>query len=191
MHRATVFFAVFALAACAPGQDQNNEDVAGDTAVSDTMNAAPPASSEARAVVRDAQNRELGTVTLTETAQGIQLSGTLRGLPPGDHGIHVHTAGICEPPFDSAGPHWNPTSKQHGTENPNGPHFGDLTNLSVGSDSTATVQGVTPGGTLRGENALLDADGSAIVVHAGPDDYKTDPSGNSGARIACGVVQGS
>ncbi len=138
--------------------------------------------------LRDAQGRDLGSVTLVESGQGIRVSGHLRGLPPGEHAIHLHATGRCEPPFESAGPHWNPTTQQHGTQNPQGPHLGDMPNLTVGADSTATVQQVTPGGTLRGQNALLDADGAAVVVHAGPDDDRTDPSGNSGARIACGVA---
>lgn len=141
--------------------------------------------------MRDAQGRDLGTVTLAESAQGITLTGSLRGLAPGEHGIHVHTTGKCEPPFESAGPHWNPTTKQHGTQNPQGPHLGDMPNLTVGADSSVSVQATTAGGTLRGQNALLDADGAAVVVHAGPDDYRTDPSGQSGDRIACGTATAS
>lgn len=187
MRQSIIFFAVLAVA-CS-GADQAETNVLSDTAIAETVEAAAPAGTGATAVVRDAAGNELGTVTLTDSPQGIALSGTLRGLPPSEHGIHIHTVGACEAPFESAGPHWNPTTRQHGTENPMGPHFGDLPNLVVGADSTATVQGVTPGGTLRGENALLDADGASVVVHAGKDDYKTDPSGNSGARIACGVIQ--
>lgn len=141
--------------------------------------------------MRDAQGAELGSLTLAESAQGVTLTGSLRGLPPGEHAIHVHTTGVCEPPFESAGPHWNPTNRQHGSQNPQGPHFGDMPNLTVGADSSVTVQATTAGGTLRGENALLDADGAAVVVHAGPDDYRTDPSGNSGDRIACGTATAS
>lgn len=141
--------------------------------------------------MRDAQGRELGSVTLAESAQGITLTGSLRGLPPGEHGIHVHTTGQCEPPFQSAGPHWNPTNTQHGSQNPQGPHFGDMPNLTVGADSTVSVQATTAGGTLRGQNALLDADGAAVVIHAGADDYRTDPSGDSGDRIACGTAMAS
>jgi Cu-Zn family superoxide dismutase len=141
--------------------------------------------------MRDAQGRDLGSVTLAESAQGITLTGTLRGLAPGEHGIHVHTTGRCEPPFESAGPHWNPTTRQHGTQNPQGPHFGDMPNLTVGADSSVSVQGTTAGGTLRGQNALLDADGAAVVIHAGADDYRTDPSGQSGDRIACGTATAS
>lgn len=170
-------------------------DTAAAAATMDTAQAAAgatPGGAQAGAPVtvamRDAQGLDLGTVTLTESGQGIAVSGTLRGLPPGEHGIHIHTTGRCEPPFESAGGHWNPTNMQHGSQNPQGPHFGDMPNLTVGPDSTATVQATTAGGTLRGQNALLDADGAAVLVHATADDYRTDPSGNSGARIACGMA---
>jgi Cu-Zn family superoxide dismutase len=157
---------------------------AGSAGTSDTMQAA-------RAMMRNASGREIGTVSIRETAAGLGLSGTLNGLPPGAHAIHIHMVGRCEPPFDSAGDHWNPTNRQHGTENPQGPHLGDLPNLTVAADSTGSVQGTTPGGTLRGTNSLLDGDGAAVIVHTQPDDYRTDPSGNSGDRIACGVISGS
>lgn len=141
--------------------------------------------------MRDANNRDLGTLDLTETRAGLTLSGTLRGLPPGQHAIHLHTTGKCEPPFTSAGSHWNPTRREHGRDNPNGPHLGDLPNITVAQDSSVVVSVTTPGGTLRGANALIDADGAAVVIHAGPDDYRSDPAGNSGNRIACGLVTGS
>ena len=141
--------------------------------------------------MRDAAGRDLGTVTLTEAGQSISLAGMLRGLPPGAHAIHVHTTGRCEPPFESAGGHWNPTDRKHGMDNAEGPHLGDMPNLTVAADSSVNVQASTAGGTLRGTNALLDADGAAIVIHAKGDDFRTDPSGNSGDRIACGVVSGS
>lgn len=140
------------------------------------------------APMRDVNGRELGTLTLTESGDAIAVSGTLTGLPPGEHAIHIHMTGSCEPPFTSAGGHWNPTNSQHGTENPQGPHLGDMPNLTVAADSSVSVQVSTPGGTMRGSNALLDDDGAAVVVHAGPDDYRTDPAGNAGDRIACGVV---
>ena len=142
--------------------------------------------------MRDAGGRELGTVTLAEAGEGIAVSGTLRGLPPGAHAIHLHMTGRCDPPtFESAGGHWNPTSRQHGSQNPQGPHLGDMPNVTVGADSAVTVQATTPGGTLRGQNAVLDGDGAAVVIHRAADDYRTDPSGGSGDRIACGIVQGS
>ena len=182
------------LAGCR-GDDARSGDTAG-VVGGDTIAAAPRASDPAgttrtvaaSATIRDGAGRSLGTLTLTEGAQGVTLSGRLVGLPPGAHAIHIHGTGRCEPPFASAGAHWNPTSRQHGTQNPQGPHFGDLPNLAVATDSTVTVQATTPGGTLRGSNGLLDSDGAAAVVHAQPDDYRTDPAGNAGDRIACGVV---
>jgi superoxide dismutase, Cu-Zn family len=135
-----------------------------------------------------ATGTELGTLTLTDAGAGIAVNGTLRGLPPGDHGIHLHMVGQCTPPFESAGGHWNPTSKQHGTQNPQGPHAGDMSNITVGADSTVTVNVTSAGGPLRGANGLVDSDGAAVLIHASADDNKTDPSGNSGARIACGAI---
>lgn len=145
--------------------------------------------SSAVATVRDATGRELGTLTVSQTGAGLATTGTLRHLAPGTHGIHLHTAGMCDGSFTSAGGHWNPTAHQHGFENPQGPHEGDMENIVVGADSSAIVAVSTRGGELRGANGLLDADGAAVVVHAGPDDYRSDPSGNSGARVGCGVVR--
>ena len=182
------------LAACGGG------DTAADTAgARDTTLAAAPAGDTAAgataggvtATMRDSAGRELGSVTLTETAQGIAIAGTLRGLPPGEHGFHLHTTGQCTPTFEAAGGHWNPTGTQHGSANPRGPHLGDMPNVTVGADSSVTIQTTTPGGTLRGTNALLDADGAAVMVHATADDNRTDPSGAAGGRIACGAVSGS
>lgn len=148
-----------------------------------------PAGPNVAALVRDSAGRELGTLTVVETANGLTTVGTLRGLPPGAHGIHIHMVGQCDgPAFASAGAHWNPTSRMHGFDNPQGPHMGDMRNIMVGADSIATVNTTTPGGTLRGTTGVLDTDGASVVVHAAADDYATDPSGNSGARIACGVL---
>ncbi|MFD1610981.1 superoxide dismutase family protein [Sphingomonas tabacisoli] len=108
------------------------------------------------------------------------------GLPAGTHGIHIHTVGRCDAPdFQTAGGHWNPTGKQHGRDNPMGAHEGDLPNIEIGADGRGNADFTVAGATLA---ALLDADGAAIVIHASADDYRTDPSGNSGARIACGVI---
>ena len=138
--------------------------------------------------MRDVAGRELGTLTLSPHMGGLMLTGRVQGLPPGTHGIHVHAIGRCDPPFESAGPHWNPTNRQHGTQNPAGPHLGDMPNVVVAGDGSATVNVMAAGGTLGGDGALLDGDGASVVIHAGADDYRTDPSGNSGSRIACGVV---
>lgn len=124
---------------------------------------------------------------------------TAQGLPPGVHGLHLHDAGLCEgPSFDSAGPHWNPTHAQHGLQNPQGPHWGDLPNITVGPDGRFAGE-VTIEGSFLKESRLkgsgrggpiLDANGAALVIHAQPDDNRTDPSGNSGARIACAAFTG-
>jgi Cu-Zn family superoxide dismutase len=161
---------------------------AGDTAA--RAGAATSADSVLSVEMRDAAGRALGTLSLAESASGITVSGRLTGLPPGTHAIHLHTTGRCEPPFTSAGGHWNPMNRQHGTENPRGPHLGDLPNVTAAADSAAAVQVTSPGGTLRGSNSALDADGVAVVVHAGADDYRTDPAGNAGDRIACGMLPG-
>lgn len=139
----------------------------------------------ATAPLRTATGADVGTVTATEMAGGIQIRIDARGMPAGLHGAHVHTVGRCDAPdFTTAGGHWNPTAKQHGTSNPAGPHAGDAPNLTIGADGSGSVTIMLPAGTMDG---LLDADGSAFVIHANADDYKTDPSGNSGGRIACGV----
>ena len=147
----------------------------------------------ATADVRDANGRSVGTATFTQVSGGVRVSGTFRGLPPGEHGFHVHAVGRCDPPdFMSAGGHFNPTNRQHGLRNPAGPHVGDLGNLTVGADGTGTIDATTRGGTLAaGSESFFDADGSSLVIHENPDDDVTDPTGNSGGRIACGVLVAS
>ena len=135
--------------------------------------------------LRDARGGTLATATVTE-AGGIRVRLEAAGLAPGTYGVHIHSAGRCDPPgFESAGPHWNPSGRQHGRLNPMGWHLGDLPNLAVGSNGAGAAEFTVADASL---NDLLDADGAALVVHAGPDDYRTDPSGNSGARLACGVI---
>jgi Cu-Zn family superoxide dismutase len=145
----------------------------------------------ATAALRDAAGKDVGTLTLRDSAGRITITGRLTGLPRGEHAIHLHTVGRCDPPkFQSAGDHWNPTGRQHGTRNPEGPHLGDLPNITVGGDGSVRIEAITPGGTLRSANPLLDSDGASVVVHAKRDDYKSQPSGNSGDRIACAIVSG-
>lgn len=123
-----------------------------------------------------------GAVSLTENSAGAWISIDIGGLPPGVHGMHLHAVGRCDAPdFASAGPHWNPTSRQHGLENPQGHHSGDLPNATIGPDGRLFAVLAVPRG-------IGDADGAALVIHAGPDDNRTDPSGNSGGRIACAVL---
>ncbi len=132
----------------------------------------------------------LGTATLAQEAEGVKVTATLTGLPAGSYGVHLHAVGKCDgPDFTSAGGHFNPATKQHGNLNPAGEHAGDLPNITIGADRRGTLDAMRPGLRLvDGDAPLIDADGAAIVLHAAPDDYRTDPSGNSGARIACGVI---
>jgi len=128
----------------------------------------------------------IGTVRAWQTAGGVSFHVQAAGLPHGLHGLHVHAVGRCDPPdFTSAGAHWNPAGKQHGLSNPAGPHAGDLPNVEVAANGVLSATVTVAGASLA---ALLDADGSALVLHAAADDYRTDPSGNSGARIACAVI---
>ena len=142
----------------------------------------------------DSAGRAVGTVRAWQTAGGVTFRLDATGLPHGIHGVHVHTIGRCDPPgFDSAGPHWNPAARKHGTNNPAGPHAGDLPNVEVAANGVLGAAVTLPGASLTAAGpagVLLDADGAALVLHAAADDYRTDPSGNSGARIACAVIRG-
>lgn len=138
--------------------------------------------------------RQVGEVRAWQTAGGVSFRITAAGLPHGVHGLHVHAVGRCDPPdFASAGGHWNPLGHKHGMNNPAGPHAGDLPNVSVAANGVLSESVTLSGASLTAPagtpGALLDADGAALVLHAGPDDYVTDPSGNSGARIACALIR--
>ncbi|HET9925816.1 MAG TPA: superoxide dismutase family protein [Methylomirabilota bacterium] len=144
----------------------------------------------AEAVLKDKDGKQVGVATLIETPEGVRVALTGYRLPPGGHGLHVHAVGRCDPPdFASAGAHFNPTGKQHGRMNPAGPHAGDLPNLVAAASGEAGLDITTKAFTLSpGSSSLLGDKGTALVVHANPDDDKTDPTGNSGGRIACGVI---
>jgi len=142
----------------------------------------------ATATIMDAQGKRVGNATFTDSYAGVLVDGTVSDLGLGSHGVHIHAIGKCEPPFTTAGGHFNPTTRQHGFQNQHGPHLGDLPNINTPGAGTLHFEFVLPNVTLKGQNALLDADGAAIVIHAGRDDYKTDPAGSSGGRIACGVI---
>jgi Cu-Zn family superoxide dismutase len=158
-----------------------------------SMQGAAPAaaSSAAKATVEilDSAGKTVGTATATQIGETIRIRVEAAAMPAGSHGAHVHAVGACTAPdFASAGPHWNPTSHQHGKDNPAGMHMGDLPNLAIGRDGRGTIEYSIPAASISGgPNPLLDADGAAIVIHAQADDYRTDPSGNSGGRIACGI----
>jgi superoxide dismutase, Cu-Zn family len=156
-----------------------------------TMTQGTASGSTARADIRNANKQPAGMATFTEGPGGVRIVVEAKGLPPGAHGLHIHEVGKCEPAkFTTAGEHFNPEKKQHGTENPSGPHAGDLSNITIGPDGTGRLETTTNRLTLAsGPMSVFDADGSAIVIHAAPDDYRTDPTGNSGDRIACGVIE--
>jgi Cu-Zn family superoxide dismutase len=149
----------------------------------------------ATAEIKDAQGNAVGSAILTDGVGGVKLQVQVRGFTAaagGEHGIHLHAVGTCEAPgFTTAGGHFNPAAKKHGLNSAEGAHGGDLPNLVIAADGSGTYEATNDRVTLAPGTAqsLLDADGAAIIIHAGPDDNVTDPAGNSGARIACGVLQ--
>ena len=141
----------------------------------------------------NASGETIGQVRAWQTSGGVTFRIDAHGLPHGVHGLHVHAVGRCDPPdFASAGGHWNPATRKHGMNNPAGPHAGDLPNVTVAANGVLGETVTLTGASLTGPGPaglLLDADGAALVLHAAADDYVTDPSGNSGARIACAVIR--
>jgi Cu-Zn family superoxide dismutase len=149
-----------------------------------------PPSPAAVARLTDTGGRPVGQAVFSQRGGRIRILMDVTGLPPGPKAVHVHEQGQCDPPaFAGAGGHVNPTSAEHGTANPRGPHAGDLPDIVVEADGRGHLETTTSRMTLRkGPTSLLDADGSAIVVHERADDQRTDPDGASGTRIACGVI---
>ena len=144
----------------------------------------------------NAKRQEVGEATLTGTPNGLlirlNVSEKHPEISPGTHAFHVHELGKCEPPFKSAGGHYNPLGKKHGFLNKAGKHAGDLPNIHVPEKGALTVEFFVTQLTLDGgKTGVLDADGSALMIHAGADDYRTDPAGDAGDRVACGVIEGS
>lgn len=149
-----------------------------------------PTAQIATVTLRNANGLPAGTGVLTTSGDSIALKIAAFGLSAGEHGLHLHMIGKCETPaFSSAGGHLNPARHLHGIANPAGSHLGDLPNLAIDPNGAGALSVELGGTSAELDAALFDADGTALVIHADPDDYKTDPTGNSGARIACGVLQ--
>lgn len=152
---------------------------------------APQGADGARAELKDVAGRSVGTAEFREEERGVRITLRLRGLPPGVHALHLHEKGACEGPgFESSGAHFNPFGREHGWLNPEGPHAGDLPNITIGPDGGFSGRFLAPLVTLGpGQHSLFAGNGTCLMIHAGPDDGMSDPAGNAGARIACGVVR--
>jgi Cu-Zn family superoxide dismutase len=133
----------------------------------------------------------VGTLELTQTPNGVLVRGQLAGLPPGMRAFHFHETGACEPPFESAGDHFDPDGAEHGYHAGGGPHAGDMPNIHVGDDGSVTIEIFNPRVTLAAgqPHSLVDGDGTALVIHDGADDYESQPAGDAGDRIACGAIR--
>ncbi len=153
--------------------------------------ASAQAPSSATATLKNAAGEQVGTATLTMRTNAVLIDATFSKLPPGTHALHIHTTGSCTAPdFTSAGGHFNPGGKKHGKDNPEGAHAGDLPNFEVDASGAGKVSIEVSGVTLgEGPTSLFHTGGTALVVHGAADDYKTDPTGNAGPRIACGVIE--
>lgn len=139
--------------------------------------------------IRDQNGADVGEAMLEGTPGGVLIRARLHGVPAGTHAFHIHETGACEPPFESAGGHLAAEGEKHGFRSPDGPHVGDLPNVYVAEGDTLRFDAFADGVSLTGPApALLDGDGAALVVHAGADDYASDPAGDAGARIACGAI---
>jgi Cu-Zn family superoxide dismutase len=149
------------------------------------------AAQTAKANLKNAEGKEVGNATLTQTPAGVLITLSVKSLPAGEHAFHVHAVGKCEPPFTTAGGHFNPEKKKHGMMATDGPHAGDMPNLHIPISGELAVDVLNAAVTLeKGKaNSLFGPEGTALIIHAGKDDYKTDPTGEAGGRIACGLVE--
>jgi Cu-Zn family superoxide dismutase len=154
-----------------------------------TALALPAAAQSAKAALKDKSGKDVGTAELMQVPDGVLIKLALKGAPAGDHAFHIHAVGKCEPPFESAGPHFNPTNDKHGLLAGRG-HAGDMPNLHIPKNGELEVEVVNTAIALdKGKpNSVFHPGGTSVVIHAGKDDYKTDPAGNAGDRVACGVI---
>ena len=140
--------------------------------------------------MKNPEGKVIGTAEITSLVNGVKIRLDVKGLSPGEHALHFHETGSCQgPKFDSAGGHFTPQKTKHGFNEPGGPHIGDMANLVVGADGRAQVEVINISVSLGdSESSLLKSGGTALVIHEKADDYKSQPAGNAGARIACGVI---
>ena len=187
MNRSAVLAAFVTCGAVFGACSREADAPADDSLAANVAEVSPPVS---EITIAGAGGASLGTIGVSQGAAGVTITLAATGMPAGVHGVHLHEKGQCEgPKFESAGGHWNPAGKQHGRDNPQGAHLGDFANLDIPASGSASASFSIPGAAMRGgATPLADADGTAVVVHAKADDYKTDPSGASGDRIACAVV---
>jgi Cu-Zn family superoxide dismutase len=145
---------------------------------------------KAQAQLYDGQGRFRGVAVLWQGSGGVSVTVDLQGMDAGAYGIHVHETGKCDKPrFESAGAHWNPKGRRHGSLNRRGAHRGDMANVTVPTGEQGYQFEIRKARLASGDFPMLDSDGAALVIHAEPDDYKTDPSGNSGERMVCGAIE--
>ena len=180
-HRPLILVSVASLVALTACSRESQNDAANVMAGGNAVEPVTPALAQ----LIDGTGKPIGDVAIGEDANGVTLRLAAAGLAQGTHGVHLHEAGRCDTPdFKSAGAHWNSTNRKHGRDNPEGAHMGDLANIQIEADGRG--ESIFLIGATR--NALADTDGTSLVIHANADDYKTDPSGNSGDRIACAVI---
>ncbi|WP_010648515.1 superoxide dismutase family protein [Oceanobacillus massiliensis] len=173
-------------------QNQNTDDsTQSESANEEAQETNATAEEEVLVSLKNPEGQVVGTATLTEEESGVGIKLEGEDLPPGSHGFHIHEVGKCDPPdFESAGAHYNPTDAKHGFDDPEGPHAGDMKNIEVAEDGTVTADVLNEMVTLKEgtDNTLYTEEGTALMIHSDADDYKTQPSGNAGERIACGVI---
>ena len=175
-----VLFSVVALTACGSETEQAQEKPGTQESSAELVG---------QATLANSAGGEVGQVSFTVTGEVLSLQLDAANLPAGESGFHLHTTGLCDgPDFKSAGGHLNPMDREHGSDNPSGKHLGDLPNISIGGDGVAQATIVVSDDAPTALSAIFDEDGSAVMIHAEPDDYQTDPTGNAGSRIACGVI---